>query len=168
MGDIREGRLRVHVSGTWHSWSNRCVHTLVDRFSLYPGCPAASIVTSGNLEELGGNLDVVGSVLDDLHAAFARIILHPRVSVQSVTLVACVTRPCVMTSASTAEVVTESTVRRTSDGLEVLRSKPHEPRHQRLRYSRTQAKVQAGTIGSPEERVRVVARLREYRGCQRQ
>ena len=67
--------------------------TRVDRFPPYPCCPTPAMVTTGNLEELGRELDVVRSVLDDLNATLARVVFQPRVAIEAVTLVACMACP---------------------------------------------------------------------------
>jgi len=61
--------------------------TLVQRFTLDPGCPAASMVASSDLQEFRGELDVVEAVLYDLNASFSGIIFRPCIAVEVVPLV---------------------------------------------------------------------------------
>ena len=61
--------------------------TWVYRLALYSRCPAPAEIPAGDLQELSGELDVIGGILDDLHTALPRVILCPRVSFQPVTLV---------------------------------------------------------------------------------
>lgn len=89
MVEILEGR-----SASLAQWLHRgklvlCERTRVHGLSAYSRCPAATMITPRYLQKLSRNLDIVVSILQDLHASFTRVELGPGIAVQFI-LFACV------------------------------------------------------------------------------
>ena len=61
--------------------------TRINWLSFDACSPATPVLTSGNLDELGGKLHIVLAILDDLYAAFSSVELCPSIAVEVVTLI---------------------------------------------------------------------------------
>lgn len=61
---------------------------------MYSGSPASAVVTSGNLEPLNLQVDIVFAVFNDLNSSLSHIVFRPGVFVQFVSLSAIMTDFC--------------------------------------------------------------------------
>jgi len=73
--------IRFHVSYRRQKGDHLPPLTRIHGFSLDPGGPATTILSTWDLQKLGGDLDVVLRVLDLLDTSFTRVILGPRIAV---------------------------------------------------------------------------------------
>ncbi len=119
--------------------------TRINGFTLDSRSPASSMVTACNLQELGRDFDVITRVLDDLHSTLTGVIFRPRIAGKFVPLIARVSSFYI----KVIEVSLIQTEVHTAQGLVVLRSKPHEASHERLRETRAQPKVQVRSVCPP-------------------
>lgn len=62
-------------------------HTGAQRFALDSSSPAAAVIATRYLEKLGGNFDIVQTILDDLNSSFTSVILRPYITLESVSLI---------------------------------------------------------------------------------
>ena len=105
------------------------------------------MLSTGELDELGRDIDFVSRVVDSLSAAAAYVILVPAIAIE------------LMLLTSVSEVCLESAIGRLAachvneltmlNTLVVLNSCPHQSTHQALGYARPDAEVQVWPVGSP-------------------
>lgn len=107
------------------------------------------MLSTGELDEFGRDVDFVGRVVDSLSAAAAYVILVPAVAMELVLLTG-VSKVC-LESAIGRLVACHVNGLAVLNTLVVLDPCPHQPTHQALGYARPDAKVQVWPVGPPEQ-----------------
>lgn len=63
-------------------------------FSLDAGSPTTTVISTGNLQPLSSDLNIILCIIEDLHASIAHVVFCPSIPLQFVSLLTRVTRFC--------------------------------------------------------------------------